>query len=72
MPRKVKVRVKILGQKRFKPVEFSGRPKVINLLEKLGINLETAVVKLNGKVVMETERLVEGEKVEIIPIVTSG
>jgi sulfur carrier protein len=72
MSGKVRVEVKILGRKRFKPVEFSGRPKVIDVLEKLGINLETVVVKLNGKVVMETEPLVDGGKIEIIPIVTSG
>ena len=46
--------------------------RVDDLLEKLGINRETVLVRLNNKVCVEEEILREGDKVEIIKAISGG
>lgn len=43
-----------------------------DLLGELDFNLETVVVKRNGKIVTEEEKLESGDEVVIIPVVSGG
>jgi sulfur carrier protein ThiS len=68
----VVVSVKILPKKQKQHVRLPTRAKVASLLDVLDLNPQTVVVRCNGKIVTEGERLVSGDIVEIIPIVTGG
>jgi sulfur carrier protein ThiS len=64
------IKVCIAGKSRV--LKFTGRVSVENLLERLCINPDTVVVLRNGEVTPEFERLSEGDRVEIIDIVSRG
>lgn len=66
------MRVRVVGQRAARKVKLASGAKVLNLLNQLGQNRETVVVRLNGKIVPEEERLRGGDSVEILPIVTGG
>jgi len=66
------VSVKILSKRQKQHIKLPTRAKVAGLLDALDLNPQTVVVRCNGKIVTEGERLVSGDLVEIIPIVTGG
>lgn len=68
----VEVKVKIIGQRATRKVKVAPRTKITELLNQLGQNRETVVVRLNGKIIAEEERLSDGDSVEILPVVTGG
>lgn len=68
----IEVRVKIIGQRSARRLRVSARTTVADLLKQLEQNRETVVVRLNGKIVAEEERLASGDLVEILPVVTGG
>lgn len=45
---------------------------VSSLLSRLGINRETVIVRVSGKMVADSEKLCPGKKVEIISIISGG
>lgn len=45
---------------------------ISDVLDILGINRETVLVKLNGEVVVEEERLKDGDVVEVIAAISGG
>lgn len=66
------MRVKIVGQKSARKLKVAARTTIADLLKRLDQNRETVVVRLNGKIVAEEERLAAGDLVEILPVVTGG
>lgn len=64
--------MRIIGQKASRKLKVTQKTRIVNLLEQLGQNLETVVVRLNGKIVAEEERLADGDLVEILHVVTGG
>ncbi len=68
----IEVRVKIAGQKSARKTVVAPRATVADLLNRLGQNRETVVVRLNGRIIAEEERLRSGDQVEILPVVTGG
>lgn len=66
----MRVRVRILGgEEREMEMESC---RVQDLLERMHLNRETVVVKVNERICPEGEQLSEGDRVLIIPIVTGG
>ncbi len=60
-------------------VEVRGKKKKVkeasdvgSLLKKLNLNPEEYVVSINGKIVLEDEKLREGDKVKLYPVVSGG
>ena len=53
-------------------MRVESRTSIADLLDQLGQNRETVVVRLNGKIVAEEERLKNRDLVEILPVVTGG
>lgn len=45
---------------------------IAKLLEELGVNRETVLVSKNGEITLEEDTLKEGDKVEIIRIISGG
>jgi sulfur carrier protein len=68
----IKVTVREIGKKGERKVQLTSPITIAELLEQLGYNRETVVIKLNGKIVVEEERISEGDSIEILPIVTGG
>jgi len=66
------VSVRILPEKRKRRIKLPTRSKVAGLLDALDLNPQTVVVRCNGKIVTEGERLASGDLVEVVPIVTGG
>ena len=63
------MRVKVsLGGGGAKTVSLKDRPRVDDLLRKLGINPETVIVMRNGKVVLEEEMLEGDDDIRIVPV----
>lgn len=71
MPLKISVTVKRIPGKSSR-VLVPSRSSIYSLLARLGINRETVVVRLNGKIAAESEKLAKGDKLEIISIVSGG
>ena len=68
----VPVRVEVVHEGRRRGMMLRRGARVDDLLEKLGINRETVLVRLNNKVCVEEEILREGDKVEIIKAISGG
>lgn len=52
--------------------DLSSKIQILELLERLDFNPETVVVKRNGKIVPEEEKLEDGDEIEIVPVVSGG
>jgi thiamine biosynthesis protein ThiS len=70
--KKIVVSVRVLPGRRGRRIKLPARSKVAGLLDALDLNPQTVVVRRNGKIVAEGERLASGDLVEIVPIVTGG
>ena len=68
----ITVKVRVIGQGAARSIKVPQKTKIADLLDQLGQNRETVVVRLNGKVVAEEERLADGDSVEILLVVTGG
>ncbi len=68
----IKVTVKQVGKKHKREIRLDPHTTIADLLRKLGHIRETIVVRRNGKIVVEGERLSDGDLIEILPIVTGG
>ena len=50
-----------------------GKEKTIkNLLEKQGIRVDDFVITVNGKVVLEDEKLKDKDKIKLYPVISGG
>ena len=68
----ITVKVRVIGQRAACKIKVPQKTRIAGLLDQLGQNRETVVVRLNGKVVAEEERLADGDSVEILTVVTGG
>lgn len=67
----MEITVKVVGQ-RTRRLKVDPGTTIAELLRRVGQNRETVVVRLNGRIVAEEERLKEGDLIEVIPVVTGG
>ncbi|WP_048811114.1 MULTISPECIES: MoaD/ThiS family protein [Thermococcus] len=66
------IRVKVLGRGIEKEVEWKRGMKVADVLREVGFNTESAIARVNGKVVLEDDPVGDGDYVEVIPVVSGG
>lgn len=66
------IRVKVIGRRIEREIEWHKGMSVRDVIREMGFNTESAVAKVNGKVVLEDTRVNEGDYVEIIPVVSGG
>ncbi|KXB05483.1 hypothetical protein AKJ50_00845 [candidate division MSBL1 archaeon SCGC-AAA382A13] len=69
---KIKVDVKIIGEEDSKICSLSSDTTILELLEKIDQNPETVVVKRDGKIISEEEKLKGDGEIQIIPVVSGG
>ncbi|MEW6592386.1 MAG: MoaD/ThiS family protein [Candidatus Hadarchaeota archaeon] len=65
------VEVRLIGRTP-EAVRVDGDRKISEILASLGVSRETVVVSLNGKIVPEEETAKEGDRLEVLPVVTGG
>ena len=68
----IKVTVKQVSEKHKRELRLGPRATIADLLRELGHSRETIVVRRNGKIVVEEERLADGDLIEILTVVTGG
>jgi thiamine biosynthesis protein ThiS len=68
----IAVSVRVFPGRKKQLIKLPARSKVAGLLKALELNPQTIVVRCNGKIVAEEERLKSEDQVEIIHIVTGG
>jgi thiamine biosynthesis protein ThiS len=68
----ITVKVRVIGQRAARKVMVPQKTRMSDLLDQLGQNRETVVVRLNGKIVAEEERLADGDSAEILTVVAGG
>ena len=66
----MKISVRLRGGK--KRIDMEGKPRVIDVLEKLEINPETVIVRKGEEVIPEEECLRENDEIEAIRIISGG
>lgn len=66
----MKIKAKILEKTR--SVELPNGATVADLFSELGENTETYIVERSGKVIIEKDKLRDGNEVELIKIVSGG
>jgi len=66
------IRVKVLGRGIEREVEWRKRMTVKDLLREVGFNTESAIARVNGRVVLEDEKVEDESEVEVIPVVSGG
>jgi len=66
------IRVKVLGRGIEREVEWRKGMTVKDLLREVGFNTESAIARVNGRVVLEDEKVEDETEVEVIPVVSGG
>ncbi len=66
----MKVTLSIDGKE--KQVSVTGKKTLRHLLEKEGVNEETGLIKLNGKLCHPLQELKNGDKLEFVNIIYGG
>ncbi len=68
----ITVTVKQVGKKHKQEIRLDSHTTIADLLRELDYSREVVVVRRNGKIVAEEERLSDGDLIEILTIVTGG
>ncbi|CAI1491880.1 Small archaeal modifier protein 2 [Thermococcus nautili] len=66
------IKVKVLGRGIEKEVEWRNGMTVADVLREVGFNTESAIARIDGRVVLEDEKVEDGVTVEVIPVVSGG
>ncbi len=66
------IRVRVIGRKIEKEIEWQKGMRVADVLRAVGFNTESAIAKVNGKVALEDDPIKDGDYVEVIPVVSGG
>jgi sulfur carrier protein len=66
------MKISVRQGKKIEIVNVGQNATINDLLEQLGINRETVLVRRNGKITIEEEILKEGDSVEIIQAISGG
>ena len=66
------IKVKVLGRGIEKEVEWRKGMKVADILREVGFNTESAIARIDGRVVLEDEKVEDGVTMEVIPVVSGG
>jgi sulfur carrier protein len=66
------MRVRVRGEGGEREVEMEEGATVQDLLEKLGYDRESMLVRRGRRLVVEEERLSDGEELEVLRVVTGG
>lgn len=67
----MRIKVRYLGEEKEVEIEKS-KAKILDVLEILGIDPESVIVKKNGEITPEIDSIEDGDELEIIRVVTGG
>lgn len=66
------IKVRVIGRKIERELEYQKGMKVKDVLRAVGFNTESAIAKVNGKVALEDDPINDNDYVEVIPVVSGG
>ncbi|WP_297487834.1 MoaD/ThiS family protein [Thermococcus sp.] len=66
------IEVKVVGRGVEMELEWRRGMLVKDVLREAGFNTESAIAKVNGRVAVEDETVNDGDRVEVIPVVSGG
>jgi len=66
------IKVKVLGRGIEKEVEWRKGMTIKDVLREVGFNTESAIARIDGRVVLEDEKVEDGIEIEVIPVVSGG
>ncbi len=66
------IRINIVRGKARSAIEADAGSTIAKVLELIGVNRETVLVRLNGDVAIEEEAVEDGDVVEVITAVSGG
>ncbi|WP_297522589.1 MoaD/ThiS family protein [Thermococcus sp.] len=66
------IEVKVVGRGVEMELEWRRGMLVKDVLREAGFNTESAIAKVNGRVAVEDEAVNDGDRVEVIPVVSGG
>ncbi len=66
------IEVKVVGRGVEMELEWRRGMLVKDVLREVGFNTESAIAKVNGRVAVEDEAVNDGDRVEVIPVVSGG
>ena len=66
------IEVKVVGRGVEIELEWRRGMLVKDVLREVGFNTESAIAKVNGRVAVEDEAVNDGDRVEVIPVVSGG
>ncbi|WP_087037448.1 MoaD/ThiS family protein [Thermococcus litoralis] len=66
------IKVRVIGRKIERELEYQKGMKVKDILRAVGFNTESAIAKVNGKVALEDDPINDNDYVEVIPVVSGG
>ncbi|WP_297536264.1 MoaD/ThiS family protein [Thermococcus sp.] len=66
------IKVKVLGRGIEREVEWRKDMTVADILREVGFNTESAIARIDGRVVLEDEKVEDGIEIEVIPVVSGG
>ncbi|WP_456366273.1 MoaD/ThiS family protein [Thermococcus sp.] len=66
------IEVKVVGRGVERELEWRRGMLVKDVLRKVGFNTESAIAKVNGRVAVEDEAVNDGDRIEVIPVVSGG
>ncbi len=68
----IKISVREMIKRQSRKIQLAPASNILDLLEKLGRSPEVVIVRKNGKIVVEEEKLADGDEIEMIPVVSGG
>ena len=66
------MQIKLILDGKERTMKTGGSSTVMHLLRDLGINRETVLVRKNGEICVEEEKIKEGNEIEIIKAISGG
>ena len=66
------MQIKLILDGKERTMKTGGSSTVMHLLRDLGINRETVLVRKNGEICVEEEKIKEGDDIEIIKTISGG
>ncbi|MDP6613072.1 MAG: MoaD/ThiS family protein [Candidatus Hydrothermarchaeota archaeon] len=66
------MRIKLVLDGKERTIKAGSSSTVMHLLQSLGINRETVLVRKNGEICVEEEKIKEGDDIEIIKTISGG
>ncbi|MEA1904418.1 MAG: MoaD/ThiS family protein [Candidatus Hadarchaeota archaeon] len=68
----IKISMSEMEKRGSREIQLPSTSSILNLLRELDYSPEVVIIRKNGKIVVEEEKLADGDEIEVIPVVSGG